>query len=125
MAGKPNERRIKERFRASCLSVQLSERGFFGRGKNPVMVSCLDMNRYGMAVQCPRSVEPGARLYLNIRGKYIHEPLVAARVVRCYPWRTGFRVSLQFCYYLDQKRYSRAVDNALSRIEGFYSRLAG
>jgi hypothetical protein len=125
MASKPSDRRIKERFPATCLSVQLSERGFFGRGKNPVAVNCLDMNRYGMAVQCPRPVEPGARLYLQIRGKYINEPRVAARVVRCQPWRTGFRVSVQFSYCLDQKRYSRAVDNALSRIEGFYSRLAG
>ena len=51
MASKPSDRRIKERFPATCLNVQLSERGFFGRGKNPVAVNCLDMNRYGMAVQ--------------------------------------------------------------------------
>ena len=118
------DRRIKDRFSASCLRVQLRERAFFGRGKQPVSVTCLDLNRYGMAVLCPRPVDSGAHLFLDIEGKYISESRIDARVVSCQPFQTGFRVSLQFSYCLDKKGYSRAIDNALSRIEGFYNRFA-
>lgn len=119
------DRRIKDRYTASCLKVELQERGFFGRGKNSTAVTCLDMNRYGMAVLCPRPVEPGARLYLSFDGKYIRESRVAARVVTCHAFQTGYRVSMQFSYCFEKKGYSRTVDNALSRIEGFYNRFAG
>ncbi|SNC75711.1 PilZ domain-containing protein [Marinobacter sp. es.048] len=118
------ERRIKDRYPASCLKVQLRERGFLGRGKQPTPVTCLDLNRYGMAVLCPRPVEPGVRLFMDFDGKYINESRVCARVVECQPYQTGYRVSVQFSYCLDKKGYSRAVDNALSRIEGLYNRFA-
>ncbi|WP_372965271.1 PilZ domain-containing protein [Marinobacter sp.] len=117
------DRRIKDRFPASCLTVQLRERGFFGRGKQPVAVTCLDLNRYGMAVLSPRPIDLGVRLFLEIQGKYINESNVSARVIACTPFQTGFRVSMQFSYCLDKNNYSRSVDNALSRIEGFYNRL--
>jgi hypothetical protein len=87
-------------------------------------VTCLDINRYGLAVLSPRPVESDARLYLDFEGKYISHSRVAARVVRCQPYQAGYRVSIQFSYCLDKSSYSRAVDNALSRIEGFYNRLA-
>lgn len=118
------DRRIKERYPAQCLRVQFRERGFLGRGRNPTAVTCLDLNRYGMALLSPRPVEPGASLYLDFDGKYISESRVAARVVECQPFQTGFRVSIQFSYCLEKNGYSRAVDNALSRIEGFYNRYA-
>jgi hypothetical protein len=124
MTNNSAERRIKDRFPASCLRVQLRERGFFGRGKQPVAVTCLDMNRYGMAVLCPRPVDVGVRLFLDIEGKYISESRVGARVIACQPFQAGYRVSLQFSYCLDKNAYSRAMDNALSRIEGFYNRYA-
>ncbi|MBU2954343.1 PilZ domain-containing protein [Marinobacter sp. F3R08] len=118
------ERRIKNRYPASCLKVQLQERGFFRRGKQSTPVTCLDLNRYGMAILCPRPLEPGVRLYMDFDGKYISESQVSARVVECHPYQTGYRVSVQFSYCLDNKRYSRTVDNALSRIEGIYNRFA-
>ena len=118
------ERRIKDRYPASCLKVQLRERGFFGRGKPATPVTCLDLNRYGMAILCPRPVDPGARLFMDFDGKYISESRVCARVVDCQPFQTGYRISVQFSYCRDKKGYSRAVDNALSRIEGFYNRYA-
>ncbi len=124
MANGSADRRIKDRYPASCLKVRLRERGFFGRGKNATAVTCLDLNRYGMAVLCPRPVDVGARLFMDFEGKYIRESRVCARVVDCQPFQAGFRVSIQFSYCLDKKRYSRAVDNALSRIEGFYNRYA-
>lgn len=118
------DRRIKDRYPASCLKVQLRERGFFGRSRPALPVSCLDLNRYGMAVWCPRPVEPGARLFMDFAGKYINESRVGARVVNCQPFQAGYRISVQFSYCLDKKGYSRTVDNALSRIEGFYNRFA-
>ncbi|MBL3557576.1 MULTISPECIES: PilZ domain-containing protein [Marinobacter] len=118
------DRRIKDRYPAMCLKVQLQERGFFGRGKNSIAVTCIDMNRYGMAVLCPRPVEVGTRLYMDFDGKYIRESRVAAQVVNCQPFQTGYRISLQFSYCFEKRGYSRTVDNALSRIEGFYNRYA-
>lgn len=119
------DRRIKARYEAQCLEVQLRERGFMGRRKLPTAVTCLDMNRYGMAVLSPRAIEPGTRLFLDFSGKYINESCVAARVVEAYPYQAGYRLGIQFSYLHEKKGYSRAVDNALSRIEGFYNRLAG
>ncbi|WP_372985256.1 PilZ domain-containing protein [Marinobacter sp.] len=119
------DRRIKDRYPASCLRVRMQERSFFGRSRNVIAVSCLDLNRYGMAVLCPRPMAPGARLFLDLQGKYISESRVGARVVDCQPFQAGYRVSVQFSYCLNKKGYSRAMDNALSRIEGFYNRLAG
>lgn len=118
------DRRIKDRYEAQCLKVRFRERGFFGREKVPTVVTCLDMNRYGMAVLSPRGIEPGTRLLMDFDGKYISESHVAARVVSVQPFQTGYRVSIQFSYCHEHKGYSRAVDNALSRIEGFYNRLA-
>ncbi|MEE3117373.1 MAG: PilZ domain-containing protein, partial [Pseudomonadota bacterium] len=98
--------------------------GFGGGGGPPTAVTCLDLNRYGMAVLCPRPVEPGARLFMDFTGKYISESRVGARVVECQPFQTGYRVSVQFSYCRDKNSYSRTVDNALSRLEGFYNRFA-
>ncbi|MDX1456052.1 MAG: PilZ domain-containing protein [Marinobacter sp.] len=88
-------------------------------------VNCLDMNRYGMALLSPRPVDPGARLFLDFDGRYISESRVAARVVNCRPFQTGFRVGVRFSYCSNKGDYSRAVDNALSRIEGIYNRQTG
>lgn len=118
------DRRIKDRFPASCLQVQLREYGFFARGRDPVSVTCLDMNRYGMAVLCPRPVDAGVRLILDIKGKYINEQGIGARAIACQPFQAGYRISLQFAYCLDKNAYTRSMDNALSRIEGFYNRYA-
>lgn len=125
MMSNSKDRRIKDRYTANCLSVELQKRSFFGRDKQSTPVTCLDLNRYGLAVLCPHPVEPGTRLYLNFTGKYIRESQVAAQVINCLPFQTGYRVSMQFSYCFDQRGYSRAVDNALSRIEGFYNRFAG
>lgn len=120
-----DDRRIKDRYEAQCLKVCLRERGFLGREKLPVMVNCLDLNRYGMAVISPRPLEPGTRLFLDFSGKYISESRVAARVVGVQKYQAGYRVGIEFSYAHEKKAYSRAIDNALSRIEGFYNRLAG
>lgn len=119
------ERRIKERYEAPCLQVQLSERGFLGREKQPTPVTCLDVNRYGIGLLSPRPIEPGTRLFLDFSGRYITENRVNACVVSCYPFQTGYRLGIEFSYCRDRNHYSRTIDNALSRIEGFYNRLAG
>lgn len=118
------DRRMKDRYAASCLKVQVRERGLFTSNRSPFQATCLDLNRYGMAVLCPRPLEAGTRLFMDFDGKYISESNVSARVVECRPFQAGYRVSVQFSYYLNKRGYSRTVDNALSRIEGFYNRFA-
>ncbi|MGP4845859.1 PilZ domain-containing protein [Marinobacter sp. 1Y8] len=119
------DRRIKTRYEAQCLQVQLREKGFLGREKSQAAALCLDINRYGVAVLSPRPLENGCRLLLDFAGKYISETRVSARVVSSYPYQTGYRLGIQFSYCESRNSYSRAMDNALSRIEGFYNRLAG
>ncbi|MDC0663777.1 PilZ domain-containing protein [Marinobacter sp. SS21] len=116
------DRRIKTRYSARCLSVNVREQAFFGTRRKPTTVCCLDMNRYGMALLSPRPLDPGARLLLDFDGKYISHSGVAARAVNCRPFQTGFRVGIRFSYCSDKRSYCRTVDNALSRIEGLYSR---
>lgn len=124
MTKNTGDRRIKDRYEAHCLRIQLRERGFFGREKTRLPVNCIDINRYGLAVVSPRPMEAGTRLLLDFSGKYISESHVAARIVSCHPYQAGYRLGIQFSYCRNHHSYSRAVDNALSRIEGFYNRLA-
>lgn len=125
MRDRSRDRRIKTRYEAMCLQVNFTERKFLGRGKMPTTVTCLDINRYGTALLSPRFVEPGTRLYLDFSGKYICETKVAARVVKCYRYQTGYRLSIAFSYCQEPNGYSRAMDDALSRIEGFYNSMVG
>ncbi|GAA3570958.1 PilZ domain-containing protein [Marinobacter xestospongiae] len=117
------DRRIKQRFAAPCLKVQLHERKLFG-ARSAVDTTCLDLNRYGLALLSPRPIAAGTRLLLDFEGRYISESRVAARVISCRPYQAGYRLSIQFSYCRDQKDYSRGVDNAVSRIEGIYNRYA-
>ncbi|MDX1754634.1 MAG: PilZ domain-containing protein [Marinobacter sp.] len=125
MVSNAAERRIKPRYSARCLNVSVRERGFFGRQRKPTAVNCLDLNRYGMALISPKPIAPGSRLLLDMDGRYISESGVDARVVDCRPFQAGYRLGLRFNYCCDQQAYSRAMDNALSRIEGFYNRSTG
>ena len=124
MAFPSGERRIKTRYEAPCLKVRLRERGFLGMQKSILAVACIDLNRYGMAVISPRPIEPGSRLSLDFDGKYISESRVSARVVSIQKFQAGYRLGIRFSYCHEKGRYCRTVDNALSRIEGFYNRLA-
>lgn len=117
------DRRIKDRYEAQCLKVDLREQGFLGREVARTATTCLDMNRYGMAVLCPRPIDAGTRVKLDFAGKYIRESRVSARVVAVQPYQAGYRLSIQFSYLHEKHGYSRAIDNALSRIEGFYNRV--
>ncbi len=114
------ERRIKDRFAAPSLKVELRRRGLLGWRRGAVPVDCLDINRYGMAVLSPVPVNTGSRLVLDFDGKYITQSDVGAQVVSATPSRAGFRLGLQFCYCTGRANYSRTVDNALSRIEALY-----
>lgn len=117
------DRRIKDRYEAQCLRVRLREQGFLGREVARTAATCLDMNRYGMALLCPRPIEAGTRVMLDFAGKYINESRVSARIIDAQPFQTGYRLSVQFSYLHEKRGYSRAIDNALSRIEGFYNRV--
>lgn len=115
-----DERRIKDRFAAPCLKVEVRRRGWLGWQGEPVRVSCLDINRYGAAILSPLPLQQGTKLNLKFEGKYITQSDVQAEVVSTSPFRTGFRLGLQFCYCTKRALYSRAIDNALSRIEALY-----
>jgi len=65
-------------------------------------------------------VNEGTRLVLDFDGKYIIQSGVRAEVVSANRFQIGFRLRLQFCYCTGRVRYSRAIDNALSRIEALY-----
>lgn len=114
------ERRIKARFRAPCLSIQLRRKGVLGWRKNAVRAQCVDINRYGMAIVAPLEMAPGSQLLVDFRGKYISESSVRAEVISARPYGAGYRLSLQFSYCMDRHTYCRSVDNALSRIEALY-----
>ncbi|WP_111497824.1 PilZ domain-containing protein [Marinobacter bohaiensis] len=125
MRSTTTNRRIKARFAAPSLRVHLIEKGFLGREKTALDVHCLDINRYGLAVISARPLSPGTRLSLDFSGKYINESGVPAQITSCLPYQAGYRLGIQFRYCCSQQDYTRAMDNALSRIEGFYNRLAG
>ena len=115
-----DERRIKDRFAAPCLGVRVRRRGWLRWRSESIQVTCLDINRYGMALLSQVPFNAGTRLTLDFDGKYITQSNVSARVLSVTPAQSGYRLGLQFCYCMDRSKYSRAVDNALSRIEALY-----
>src|SRR5690554_7094790 len=56
MASKPSDRRIKERFPATCRTGHLADAGFFALGRNPLPGNSLPLNPNAMPVQSPRPV---------------------------------------------------------------------
>lgn len=120
LAIQTNDRRIKTRFSAPCLDIRVRRRGWLGVSGQVMNVSCLDINRYGVAVLSPVPLGHGTRLSLDFSGKYITQSSVGGRVMSEEPFRCGYRIGIQFAYCMDRRVYSRAVDNALSRIEALY-----
>ena len=119
--GSPEDQRIKPRFKAYCLEVTIRRRGWFGWRKEQIKVTCLDINRYGMAVVSPVPIGKHSKLLVNFRGQYITQSHVRAQVVSEQEYQPGgYRLGVQFCYCMDRRVYSRTVDNALSRIEALY-----
>lgn len=115
------ERRIKSRHSAPCLGVTLRPAGVLNVFRRAVDVKCLDINRYGMAVECPVSYREGEKVSLDFKGKYISKSNIKAIVSSVTQIRNTYRYGLTFCYCLDSKLYSREDDNALSRIESLYN----
>lgn len=115
-----DDRRIKTRFDAPCLDVHVRRRGLLGWRSEPVQVECININRYGIAVQSGSALGVGARVLMDFSGKYIKQSHVCAKVVSEVPYEDGYRIGIQFSYCMDHRVYSRHIDNALSRIEGLY-----
>jgi len=117
---KGSDKRIKTRFKAPCLSVTLYQKGWLGFTKTRQLVSCVDINRYGIAVVSPVPMGEGTQINLDFSGKYIKQSGVKGEVVSEVLSEEGYRLGIQFSYCIDDRIYSRDMDNALSRIEAMY-----
>lgn len=115
------ERRIKSRHAAPCLGVTLKSAGMLTIFRRSVEVQCLDINRYGMAIECGTRFREGEKVLVDFRGKYIRQSNIKAVVSSATKVDDVFRYGLTFSYSLDSKLYSREEDNALSRIESLYN----
>lgn len=115
------ERRIKPRHKAHCLKVNLRSSGLLGLFRASLKTSCIDFNRYGMAVESEHAFRPKERIVLEFRGKYICQSNVEGIVQDCKLVGDVYRISVVFSYALSPKNYSRKIDNALSRIELIYN----
>lgn len=115
------ERRIKRRHKAPDLKVTVKTTGFKRWFTPSFEVLCLDINRYGMAIQSDKPFKPKDKIILAFKGKYITQSNVPAVVTQSVETAEGYRVSVAFSYALDNKDYCRKLDNALSRIESLYS----
>jgi len=117
------EQRIQPRYDAPCLSVRIRARRLIGWEKTTHEVNCVDINRYGTALQTDQDLKPGSRILLDFRGHYITQSNVCGRVVsRVKEGDGSHRVGVQFNYCVERNSYSRAIDNALSQIEAFCRR---
>ena len=115
------DRRIKSRHAAPCLGVSLRTAGVLNLFRSPVEVKCVDINRYGMAIECDTLFREGEKVVLDFKGKYICKSNIKAVVSSATHVDDTYRYGLTFCYCLDSKLYSREEDNALSRIESIYN----
>lgn len=115
------ERRIKVRHKAPCLQVTLRPIGLLSWIRPTVQAVCIDINRYGMAVESDSRFRVKDKLLLDFKGKYISQSNVDAVVSSIRKLREGgYRIGLTFTYSVCHKHYSREIDNALSRIEHLY-----
>lgn len=115
------ERRIKRRHKAPDLQVKIKAAGIKRWFRPSVEVYCLDINRYGMAINTDKQFKAKDRIIVAFKGKYINQSNVPAVVTQCVEHGKGYRLSIVFSYTLDSKDYCRRIDNALSRIESLYS----
>lgn len=116
------ERRIKRRHKAPDLRVSLKAAGLKKWFRPSVEVYCLDINRYGMAIETDRLYKAKDRVVISFKGKYITQSNVPGVVTECVSLnKNRYRLSIVFSYALDSKDYCRRIDNALSRIESLYS----
>lgn len=115
------DRRIKRRHKAPDLGVTLKATGLRNWFRPAVQVNCVDINRYGMAVESDAFFRPKERLAVSFKGKYICQSDVEGVVTECVHQDNRYRLSIVFSYALNNKSYCRHTDNALSRIESLYS----
>ena len=116
------ERRIKRRHKAPNLRVMVNSIGI-KRFFSPAMeVDCLDINRYGMAINSSRAFKEKEKNLINFKGKYISQSNVAGVITECTEVKDQYRISVVFSYAIDNKEYCRKTDNALSRIESLYNK---
>ncbi len=119
------DRRIKERHSAPCLQVTIRPSGFLKWLRNPVDVKCIDINRYGMAVESVCNLRPKEKITLDFKGKYITESNICAVVTTSVKYAGQYRLGITFSYSTCNRQYSRKIDNALSRIERLYNERYG
>lgn len=115
------DRRIKERHSAPCLQVTIRPSGFLKWLRPTVDVKCIDINRYGMAVESPYKFRPKEKITLDFKGKYITESNIFAVVTSSEKHAGIYRLGITFSYSTCNSQYSRKIDNALSRIERLYN----
>lgn len=119
------DRRIKERHSAPCLQVTIRPSGFLKWLRSSVDVKCIDINRYGMAVESPCNFRPKEKITLDFKGKYITESNICAVVTTSEKYAGQYRLGITFSYSTCNRQYSRKIDNALSRIERLYNERYG
>lgn len=115
------DRRIKRRHKAPDLGVTVKATGLRNWLRPALAVNCVDINRYGMAIESDCFFRPKERLVVSFKGKYISKSNVEGVVTECVQLGERYRLSIVFSYALNSKSYCRHTDNALSRIESLYS----
>ena len=115
------ERRIKRRHKAPDLTLSIRATGFKRWLRPSMSASCLDINRYGMALKAERMLKPKDRVMISFKGKYITQSNVPGIVTECLEQDGEYRMSIRFSYAVNSNEYSRKIDNALSRIESIYN----
>ncbi len=115
------DRRIKARHSAPCLEVTIRPSGLLKWLKSPIDVKCIDINRYGMAVESTSNFRIKEKIIIDFKGKYISQSNVVATITATEKHSGVYRLGITFNYSTSNKQYSKKVDDALSRIERLYN----
>lgn len=114
------DRRIKARHKAPCLQVTARGKGVVGWLRGSVEVQCIDINRYGMAIESTIAFRLKEKVQLDFKGKYITQSDIEGQISSIVRQGNRYRIGITFSYFACSKNYSREIDNALSRIEHLY-----
>ena len=75
------DRRIKNRHAAPCLGVKIRSGKLLSLVKRSHKAKCIDINRYGMALETDVYFKEGEKVKLDFRGKYIFQSNIEAIVL--------------------------------------------
>ncbi|MCA6063945.1 PilZ domain-containing protein [Thalassolituus marinus] len=113
-----NERRFRQRYNASPLTIEVRSLNWLGRPSRPFAAQARNFAIGGMGILTANKLKPGKRLLINLANSDHRLQAIPAVVLRCDQAGDDFICALKFALGELPEPASRAVYTVLQRLEG-------